>query len=308
MQRAFVTGAAGFVGSHLSRHLLDAGFEVHISVLPGTDLSRLSAVQDRLVIHTLDLQSAKDVVRLMHEVRPQHVFHLAASLVASGVISSAEDVTGVNILGTKHLLDAGLDVGLQSFVLTGSFLEYGPQERPLVESDRCEPLEIYGVSKLAATLLAQGYARAHGLPAIVARLFTPYGPQMQKGRLVRELIERALAGEPLLLTSPNVARDFVYVDDICRLLIDMSARANELRGEVFNAGSGQKTTLEELVSLILQRTGSTSLPSWGARGKVSYDSDLLQADMTKTFKTFAWRPEISLEAGIERTVASLRSG
>lgn len=307
MERAFITGAAGFVGSHLVRHLLARGLEVHVAVHEEMQMERLKPIREALHIHSLDITSAEEVQRVMREAKPDHVFHLAASLVASGVVSSAQDVVNVNILGTRNLLESAREGGLKSCIVAGSFLEYGPKRRPLSEDDRCEPIEIYGVSKLGATLLSQGAARMHALPTVVLRLFTPYGPEMQKGRLVRELIARALAGEPLLLTNQEVARDFLYVDDVCRLLIEASERAKELRGEVFNVGSGEATTLEALVALILERTDSKSTPEWGTLPTVPYDAELCQADMTKTFSHFSWRPKVGLSEGLDRVIASLKN-
>lgn len=307
MERAFITGAAGFVGSHLTRHLLSNGFEVHVAVQAEAQMTRLESVRDSLHIHPLDITDAEAVRRVVQTVKPDHIFHLAASLVASGVVSSSQDVVDVNILGTKNLLEAARDIPLKSCIVTGSFLEYGPKNRPLSEDDRCEPIEIYGVSKLGATLLSQGMATIHALPTVVFRLFTPYGPEMQKGRLVRELIARALTGEPLLLTKKDIARDFIYVDDVCRLLIEASQRAGELRGEVFNVGSGEATTLEALVELIQKKTSSKSAAQWGALPTVPYDAELCQADMQKTFSRFSWRPQIALSEGLERVAASLKN-
>jgi nucleoside-diphosphate-sugar epimerase len=285
--KALVTGGTGFIGTHLAEQL------------------RLRDFDTRAVGHReLDVTDSEAVGALMRGVRPQYVFHLAASNVMSGRISSPEEVQQVNVSGTRNVLEAAKDAGVKSIVITGSFLEYSPVDRPVQETDTCAPQDPYSKSKLAATKLGQEYAK-EGLPVTTFRLFTPYGSGMQKGRLVRTVIEKALANEPIPLTEKSIARDFIYVDDICALLIEGALSGKEHAGEIFNLGTGTKTTLEKLVAVVLEKTHSKSIPEWGALPRVSYDADW-QADMTKTFTAFQWRPKVGLEAGIEKTVEWLR--
>jgi nucleoside-diphosphate-sugar epimerase len=298
MKKALVTGGSGFVGSHLVERLSTLGFDIHVATrrdAPGRN------------VHVLDITDPPAVQALVRELRPQHVFHLAASNIMSGVTASAEDVVNVNVLGTLNLLRAAKDVTVESFVMTGSFLEYGAKDHPVRESDLCEPAELYAVSKLSATLLARSFGRTERLPVIVFRLFTPYGPRVQKGRLVHEVIKNALASEPILLTHRDNARDFVHVDDVCTLLVEGSERAKEYAGEIFNLGSGRKTRLEDLVALVLKAADSSSVPRWEALPSLAYDADSWQADMTKTFAAFAWRPRVAIADGVAETVATFRN-
>jgi nucleoside-diphosphate-sugar epimerase len=298
MQKALVTGGSGFVGSHLVERLSALGFEVHSTTRSGAPARN---------VHVLDISDAPAVQALVRHIQPQHIFHLAASNIMSGVTSPADDVVNVNILGTLNLLRAAKDVALESFVITGSFLEYGVKGRPVRENDMCEPAELYAISKLSATLLGRSFGRTEHIPVIVFRLFTPYGPRVQKGRLVHEVIKNALANEPIPLTHRDNARDFIHVDDVCALLVEGSERAKEYAGETFNLGSGQKTRLEDLVTLVLRAAGSSSLPRWEALPGLAYDANSWQADMTKTFEAFAWRPRVAIADGIADTVAFFRN-
>jgi nucleoside-diphosphate-sugar epimerase len=298
LHKALVTGGSGFVGSHLVERLSALGFEVHAATRRGAPGRR---------VHALDIADPAAVQALIRDIQPQHIFHLAASNIMSGATSSAEDVVRVNILGTLNLLQAAKDSAIESFVMTGSFLEYGAKGRPLRETDLCEPVELYAASKLSATLLGQSFGRTKQLPVVVFRLFTPYGPRVQKGRLVHEVIKNALAHEPIPLTHKDNARDFIHVDDVCALLVEGSGRAKEYAGEVFNLGSGQKTRLEDLIALVVGNANSKSVPQWEALPSVAYDANSWQADMTKTFNAFAWRPRISIIEGIAGTIASFRN-
>lgn len=303
MKRSLVTGAGGFIGANMVRSLLMAGHEVHAVVRPGGNRGRLEGLP--ISIHEVPITDEGAVKTLFEEVIPQHVFHLAASNIASGVTADARTVVETNVLGTANLL-AALPENIESCIVAGSFLEYGSKPSPLKESDRCEPPELYSVTKLAATLLAQATARSKGLPIVGLRVFTPYGPFLQQGRLMYEVITKALAGQPVSLTNPSVTRDFIYVEDFTALALEASSRAGELGGRIFNAGSGETTTLEHLANLVLMETGSSSELSWGDFKNVAYDAATWQADMSSTFDTFAWRPRPLLD-GIRETVAWFKS-
>ncbi|KND50753.1 MAG: UDP-glucose 4-epimerase [Parcubacteria bacterium C7867-001] len=296
--KALVTGGRGFVGGNLiaALHARDVEVEelVRVGSVPSTGKVRS---------HEIDITDAEAVTRLFEELRPTHVFHLAASNIRSGVTAAPEEVVRTNVLGTHAVVEAAAKIGAQC-VTVGTFLEYGAQPNALTEDLRCEPPEIYSVSKLAGTLLASASGR-RGASTVALRLFTPYGPGIQEKRLVREVLTKARAGLSLELTSPTVTRDFIYIDDVVALLIEAAERAGEYKGEIFNVGSGEKTSLETLANAALEITGSTSEVVWGGFGSVSYDSDRWQADMTKTFGAFSWRPKVSLKEGLERTLAWL---
>lgn len=303
MEKAIVTGAAGFIGSALAKRLAGMGIETHAFVRPGSATERLAGAGT--VIHELDLTEAEEVVYQVSSVPSATIFHLAASNIMSGIAAPAKALLATNVLGTDALLRGALESGSPAFISTGSFLEYGPKNVPLAEEMRCDPPEIYSITKLAGTLLVQD-AAAHGLPTVAFRLFTPYGPGIQKGRLMYEVVAKALKNEPITLTRPSVTRDFIFVEDIVDALLEASAHGSEHAGQIYNLGSGNKTSLKELAEEVLTRTGSQSELAWGSAPAVAYDTDTWQADMSKTFAAFAWRPKHSLSQGIDATIAWLK--
>ena len=220
----------------------------------------------------------------------------------SGRGAKNETIIQTNVGGTIALLDAASTVGFDFFVITGSFLEYGFKDHPIREDERCEPGELYGVTKLAGTLYGSALARARKQPIVTLRIFTPYGPQNDERRLTHLLISSALRGEPISLTRPTVSRDFIFAPDAVELILEASEKAGEYRGEIFNAGSGVRTPIGDAVSYILERTASKSEVKWGGFRSVSYDSDAWQADMTKTFSHFEWKPKHSLYEGLDTTI------
>lgn len=297
-----VTGGGGFIGSHLVRRLVQNGQTVHLLVKEHTDLARIRDLAPSLSLHVGDICDLPGIMKIVADVRPSGVYHLAASNIQSGVTRGDEDVIRTNVLGTVNLLTAMRPMPYQFFVGSGSFLEYGVKDHPVKETDLPEPREVYSISKLSATLAVQAEGLSAGKPAVALRTFTPYGPSLQRGRLVYELIAKALRGEEIFLTRPTVTRDFIFVEDLVDLYLECMTVAGRHAGGIYNAGSGSATTLEAIADLVLKKTNSKSTIRWGAFQNVSYDSDRWQADMERTFSAFSWRPAHSLEAGIEKTI------
>ena len=308
-KRILVTGGAGFVGAHLVRRLTERGYEVHLLMRPSTNTRRLryGDIQYRVKYQYGDLTDEKSIRDLIQKVQPQGIFHLGASTIMSGVAASPEEVMRVNFSGTVNLLNACQNIPYDFFINTGSFSEYGSYAVPIKESFNCvlpDPEDksyAYAKSKLMTTMECQRQSLHNEKPIVTFRLFTPYGPYIQKGRLMYNVLANALYHADIKMTSPEIVRDFIYVDDIVDLYLEGATRAVEYRGEIFNVASGVKTSLDEVVQRALAATKSKSRVIWNALPSVSYDSDMIQADMTKTFSSFRWRPRYSFEAGLQKT-------
>ena len=297
-----ITGGAGFIGSHLVKRLVDEEHKVHLLIKKSTDIWRIKDVLKKVELHYENLLDKKSLLEVVKKINPNGVFHLAASNIASGVTASDEEVLRVNILGFKNLVDSLQEIDYEFFVNTGSFMEYGPKGGAVKESDLCAPTELYSISKLGATLYGQAIAKKYDKPIVTFRMFTPYGPALQSGRLVYEVVNRALKNETIEVTNREIARDFIFVEDIVSLYIECMDKAKKSKGEVFNAGSGKTVKLDELVEYIINKTNSKSVVKWGERPLLAYDSKLWQADMEKTFGNFTWRPGHTFEQGLNKTI------
>jgi UDP-glucose 4-epimerase len=304
MKKALLTGGTGFVGVHLIRELIAAGYEVHVLARPSLERSNPHD-KAQVVVHEADLTDRVGVSTALNAAAPDYVFHLATSPLMSGKTADAKTLIAVNVEGSVNVMNAAAEAEVAAFINMGSFSEYGPKQHPVAEDERCDPVEPYAVTKLAATLYGQGLARRGLLPCVTFRLFTPYGPGIQPGRLVRNLIEKVRAGEDIPLTKPSISRDFVYVEDIPRLLIEGAEKISAGVGQIFNLGTGTPTTLEALLRIVEKEIGIQANPKWGAAPVQSYDSELWQANMEKTFSTFAWRPKTQLLEGIQKTIQAL---
>lgn len=306
MKRVLATGGTGFVGSHLVLALLASGEnEVHVTSR-GKKLPKIleNIPENKLVVHTLDISNISELESLLATVRPERIYHLAACLHKKGEDPDTKELLDTNVIATAALLRYAKRENAP-MVNTGTFTEYAPSATPVDEHSPFGPQEFYSTSKLAATFLCAQEGKK-GVPVVTLRLFTPYGPEMPDGRIMHVAITNALRNEPIPLSSPTVTRDFIFVSDIAQAYILAGEHATQLRGEVFNIGSGNATTLETLGQNVLELCGSTSTLSWGSQKSLAYDAELWQADNTKARELLKWEPKKDLNHGLTETIAWYR--
>ena len=303
MTKSIVTGAAGFVGSHLVERLLGRGDDV-LGIDCFTDAydrrdkeANLAAARahERFRLIEEDLVKA-DLAGLLEGAGC--VFHLAAQ---AGVRPSwgerfAEYVHR-NISATQRLLEAAKDSGITRLVYASSSSVYGnAEELPVTEGALPRPVSPYGVTKLAAEHLCSLYAQAYGVPAISLRLFTVYGPRQRPDMAIRRFLAAALAGEPIeVYGDGKQTRDFTYVGDVVEAHLRASDADTNTR--VLNVCGGSRITLHDLIALIEDVTGRTLHVEYGeaARG----DARDTWGDSARAREAIGFAPETPLRDGIE---------
>ncbi|HEY4514280.1 MAG TPA: NAD(P)-dependent oxidoreductase [Candidatus Paceibacterota bacterium] len=300
--RILITGASGFVGSHLARALVARGEDVHIVLRNNSRTWRIDEILPRLSVHRADLTDREEVRRVAAEFKPEIIYHFANAGVYGGISSDFRELFTVNTIGLLNLLESFS--GYRAFINVGSSSEYGLKEEPMRESDRCEPMNFYGVSKLAATLIASLEARLKNSPIATFRLFSPYGPFDDGRRLIARAILACVSREPFNLPHPRAVRDYIFIDDVVDFLAAAPEGVANKKGEVFNLGSGKENHAADVVSLIAKKMGAgdfvAKLRSSDELGPS--ESPRWQADMEKTFSAFASRPAHDLENGLARTI------
>lgn len=309
--RVLVTGAAGFIGSHLCERLLVDGHQV-IGLDAFTDyydpsLKALNVAGLRTDpgftlleadLGSLDLREALGGVDV--------VYHLAGQ---PGVRSSWGADFGLyldrNLSATQRLLEAVRGMNLRKLVFASSSSVYGDAERyPTRESDLPRPISPYGVTKLAGERLCLAYAASYDLPVVALRYFTVYGPRQRPDMAFNKFIEATLEGREITVYGDGLqTRDYTYVSDI----VDATVRAAEypLRGEILNAGGGSRVPLLEVFAMLGELTGIEPRLCFGEnqRGDVRHTG----ADLSKARELLGYAPRVTLREGLARQVASVRS-
>jgi nucleoside-diphosphate-sugar epimerase len=302
-----ITGATGFVGSVLARAFFGDGHDVHILAREQSPDWRIGDLASLIRMHRCDLLDAPLLANVVGEIQPDFIFHCANAGVYGGASVSDHALMETNVVGLMNLLAALRPVPYSGFVNFGSSSEYGPKERPMKETDICEPANFYGVSKLAATGIAYLEGQLHDKPIMTLRLFSPYGPYDDHRRLIRRTIADLLDMKPLGLRNPDARRDYIFIDDVAALCKETLNRVGECRGDVFNVGTGVERRIKDVVNTLIALTGDASSVEWTTAPPRKDESPRWEADMTKTFSFFSWRPCYTLEQGLEKTYEWMRA-
>lgn len=297
MKRALLTGATGFVGANLVRRLLRDGHEVHLLAREGHARWRIEEIESEVRIHRADLSDAADLAQLFARVRPDWVFHLAAHGAYSWQTDAAQ-IVQTNIAGTINLVEAALQTGFEAFVNAGSSSEYGLKDHAPLESENLEPNSHYAVAKASATLYCRFSAEKHRQRIPTLRLYSVYGAYEDPNRLIPALFRHGLKGELPPLVDPNIARDYVYIDDVCEAFILAASVPTAQWGAIYNVGTGAQTSLAQVVEAARAVMPIEVQPQWGTLPGRGWDTDVWVSNPEKIRRELGWKAEYSFEAGL----------
>jgi len=300
-KRVILTGGTGFVGANLARRLLDDGHELHLLVRPGYNPWRIEAIRSHLRLQEARLTDKATLASLVSKIRPDWIFHLAAY----GSYPSQTDrhrIFQTNIVGTINLVEACLETGFESFVNTGSSSEYGFKDHPPAETESLEPASHYAFTKASATLFCRYTARERRVNLPTLRLYSVFGPFEEPTRLMPTLILHGKKGELPPLVEPDVARDFVYAEDVVDAYCLVAGSSAGQTGAVYNVGTGVQTTIRDVVTLARENLGIETEPQWGAMPNRSWDTTVWVSDSRRLQSDLGWCPRHTLEGGFRKFV------
>ncbi|MGW2154833.1 NAD-dependent epimerase/dehydratase family protein [Nonomuraea sp. NPDC001699] len=283
-----VTGAAGFIGSHLVRRLRSLGAQVHaISRRP-------QRARHGEIWHQARLDDAGDTSRLFRSVRPNLLFHLAGEVTGSRGDEVVRATLESNVVGAVNVLSAAREHGVRT-VFTGSI------EEPRPGNDHAPPSSAYAMSKWAATGYAQLYHRLWDLPVTVLRPSMVYGPaQPDTTKLVPYVTLCLLRGERPRLTRGAKLADWIYVDDVVDAFV-LAGTSDKAVGHTLDIGTGLKTPAHEIVERLYRIAGAPTRPEFGSAPDRPHDITQV-GDIVPAADRLGWRPATDLDEGLRRTV------
>lgn len=304
--RILVTGAAGFIGSHLAKALLSRGH--HVEGLDNLSTGKKENLPESFPLHTFSLEESEKLVKLFKKKSYDVVFHLAAQV---NVRFSAEDpITDAqaNILGTLNLLEAMRLHGCKRIIFssTGGAIYGEKKQLPISEEAVPEPYSPYGVAKRSVELYLGAYKQMYDLSYIALRYANVYGPRqnpLSEAGVIAIFIYHMLQNkQPTLNGDGTQTRDYIYVEDVVRA--NLAALENSSLEGIYNIGTGKETSLLILYEMLQDLTGYTEKPLHGPPKK----GDLMRNALDSTLyqKYTSWKPQITLEEGLQKTVAAFK--
>ncbi len=296
--RVLVTGAAGFIGSHVVRQLIRNGHSVYIIVKKETSLHRLADCLGGINVRRADLADAAAVGEIVSEARPDCAIHSAWYAVPGRFWNAPEhrDYVAISLSLARILASSGC----MRLVGIGTCLEYDYDNGYLSESlTPLKPRLIYAISKDATRSALQAFCRGTSMSFAWTRIFYVYGPEEQEAHMVPSVVLTLMTGTVAKCTEGLQVRDYLYVEDVASAIVAIAQSTFE--GEV-NVGSGEPVTVRTIVQFLGETLGRPDLLAFGAIKPNPDDPPSMVADVRRLRNEIGWRPSLSLEEGLHRTV------
>jgi len=305
--KILVTGAAGFIGSHLVEALLRRGdaaigldnFDDYYD--PARKRANLASItgHPRLIFYEADIRDAERMQQVVQEHAPDGLAHLAAMAGVRYSIGRAPLYADVNVRGTINVLEAARKAGVPHFVFASTSSVYGQTKRiPFRETAACNaPLAPYPATKKAGEVLGYTYHHLHGMSFTALRFFSVYGPRGRPDMMPYMVMQRTLSGEPIhLFDAGRMRRDWTYVDDIVAGVL--AALDRPLGYEIINLGRGEPVWMSDFVEIIEALTGRPAVlstpPAPPSEPKVNF------ADISKARRHLGYAPQTPVRDGLAR--------
>ena len=312
-KNVFVTGYEGFLGSHLTKTLLNYGAKVwgldiktgrKDTILSNEDLNRVKITQG-------SVENSSLVSKVIKENKIEFIFHLAARALVGKCFKNPLRAFSTNIKGTWNVLEASRNNNsIKGIIIASSDKAYGIQKKlPYKENVSLAGCHPYDVSKSCADLLAHTYYRTYGVPVCVTRCGNIFGPgDFNYSRIVPDAIRSALQNKTLIIRSNGkFTRDYIYVRDIVKGYLILAEKAKTLRlyGEAFNFSSEKPLSVLSLVKIVSRFSGQKK-PSYKIANEAKYEIRNQYLSSKKARRILNWKPKFSLDKGLKKTIGWYR--
>ncbi|HEX2981146.1 MAG TPA: SDR family NAD(P)-dependent oxidoreductase [Anaerolineaceae bacterium] len=313
MKKVLLTGAGGFIGSHLAETLVAQGADlrafVHYNSRGDAGLLRQlpEPVLNQIELLTGDLTDADTVRKAVQGC--DTVFHLGALISIPYSYHHPEQVVATNVMGTMNVLLACRDLGVERVIHTSTSEVYGTARSvPISEEHPLQGQSPYSASKIGADKLAESFYCAYGLPVVTVRPFNTYGPRQSTRAVIPTIITQALTRPVVKLGSLDTRRDFTFVSDTVAGFI-RAAQSTDVEGKTFNLGTGREIWIGDLANLVLDLVAEFGV---ARKPELTTDTQRLRPEKSEVMRLLSdnrlarqqlgWSPEVSLEDGLRQTM------
>jgi polyisoprenyl-phosphate glycosyltransferase len=293
----FIFGASGFIGVNLFERIYQIRKDCFAITHDASVAWRLKMldVDSGNIIHC-DITSKGNVSEIFKNYNPKTVFNLAAYGAYSRQ-NNANLIYETNLIGTLNILQESTNIS--AYVHAGSSSEYGLNSKEPKEEDLLDPNSHYSVSKISASYLIKYFSKFNKIPAVNLRIYSIYGPWEEPDRLIPQIVEKARKGKFPPLVSPDISRDFVYVDDCLDAFILAAVQMRpDIYGQSFNIASGEKTTIRKLVDIIRKEFVVKDEPVWASMPDRKWDLEEWFGNSSKAKDMLDWQAKTSLSQGL----------
>jgi NAD dependent epimerase/dehydratase len=310
--KILVTGADGFIGSHLTAALVSRAAEVTaLSCYNSFDMHGWlddlpASARARVTVRRGDIRDSGFVRRI---VRGQDiVFHLAALIAIPYSYVAAQSYVETNVLGTLNVLEAAREIGVTRVVHTSTSEVYGSAlTLPIAEGHPLQGQSPYSASKIGADMMAEAFVRSFDLPVAILRPFNTYGPRQSERAVIptviRQVVDPSCAA--IRIGDTTTVRDFTFVDDTVAAFLAIGLAPGVEFGRAYNAGSGKAVSVAEIIDLVVDLAGCGKPVEVDAERIRPGDSEVraLLADSSRLAAAVGWRPRVDLYDGLTRSIA-----
>lgn len=312
--KVLVTGGAGFIGSHTTERLLSEGHEVAILDCfndyynPAIKRANVRGFADRVRIYEDDLRDAGSVERVVAEVKPDAVIHLAARAGVRPSIDQPELYIDTNIKGTFYLLEAMRKHGCKRFVFASSSSVYGVNKKvPFAEDDAIlQTISPYAMTKMAGEQICSNYAQLYAIRCVCLRFFTVYGPRQRPDLAISKFTRAIEDGKPIdKYGAGHTKRDYTFITDIVSGILGALNFNGEPLCSIYNLGGSQTVSLNELIATIEKAVGKKAIIN--EMPEQPGDVPLTSADVSKAMRDLNFKPTTHAEEGIPKFVEWFRA-
>ena len=307
-KKVLITGAGGFIGSHLAEHLIDLGVKVKafvrynsrsdwglLELLPQEKLDEIEVIMGDLRDGDAIRQAAKGV---------EIIFHLGSLIAIPYSYIHPGETIETNVMGTLNVLTSARENSVGKVIHTSTSEVYGTaQYVPMDEKHPLQGQSPYSASKIAADKIAESFYRSFGVPVAIIRPFNTFGPRQSARAVIPTIISQALMKDMIILGSLHPTRDYTYIDDVIEAFIKVAESPNSV-GEVINIGSNFEISIGDIIRKVISITGKdkeiVTDPRRVRPGKSEVER--LWCDNTKAKKLLAWEPKVSFDEALRRTI------